>query len=145
MCVNLMKLSNKILDKRQKKRLSKLPTEQPTVIYKQLVNMRKNKIIYVFAGPNGSGKSTVINSRRKQLGFPALYICPDLLVPADKKNDKDEYIKAMQKAEETRFNAIQNEESFAFETVLSNPEKLDFIKFAKSKGYYVVATYICGA
>jgi len=104
--------------------------------------MKKAKLIYVFAGPNGSGKSTVVNSYRKNKGFPRLFICPDLIVPSDKKSDKNEYIKAMQKAEEARFNAVQNGESFAFETVLSNPDKLDFIKFSKTKGYKVITIYI---
>lgn len=41
--------------------------------------------IFVFAGPNGSGKSTAIKSFLENEACPEDYICPDNLVPADKK------------------------------------------------------------
>ena len=61
-----------------------------------------NKRIFVFAGPNGSGKSTIINSFLENKICPEYYICPDNLVPADKKDNLQEYLKAMNYAEELR-------------------------------------------
>jgi predicted ABC-type ATPase len=53
--------------------------------------------LFVFAGANGSGKSTVINFYLENNLCPQDYICPDQLVPYDKKNDVAEYIRARTK------------------------------------------------
>ena len=100
------------------------------------------KRIYVFAGPNGSGKSTVVKLFMDEGVCPQYYICPDQLVPPDKKSDVVEYLKAMEAAERLRLDAISNGLSFSFETVLSTQGKLDFIKFAQSEGYFVTVIYI---
>lgn len=38
---------------------------------------------------------------------------------------------------------VQDGKSLSFETVMSNPDKLDFIKFAKKKGYKIYLYYLC--
>ena len=101
-----------------------------------------DKIIYVFAGPNGSGKTTVINKFLKDKICPEYYICPDNLVPKDQKDILAIYIKAMEYAEYLRHKALNEGNSFTFETVLSTRSKLDFIVEAKSEGYKIVAIYI---
>lgn len=100
------------------------------------------KRIFIFAGPNGSGKSTVINNFLNESICPKYYICPDNLVDKDKKNSKEEYIKAMNYAETLRFEALKNGVSFTFETVLSTIEKLDFIKQAKEINYKITTIYV---
>ncbi|MDR0984462.1 MAG: zeta toxin family protein [Ruminococcus sp.] len=104
--------------------------------------MRDKKEIYIFAGPNGSGKSTVLKDFKNKKSIPDKYICPDLIVPKDKRNDKNEYLKAMQTCEQERYDCIKHEISFCFETVFSNPEKIDFIKYAQEHGYKVTTIYI---
>ncbi|GHV05738.1 ATPase AAA [Clostridia bacterium] len=98
--------------------------------------------LFVFAGANGSGKSTVIDFYLQNNLCPKDYICPDQLVPADKKDDVGEYIRAMEEAERRRKNNVTMKSSFTFETVLSTRSKLDFIKYAKSEGYLVTVIYV---
>jgi predicted ABC-type ATPase len=100
------------------------------------------KELFVFAGANGSGKSTIINNFRNNGKCPKKYICPDLIVDKSEKDSVTAYINAMQLCEQLRYDAVINGESFSFETVLSNPDKLDFIKFAQKHGYTVTAIYI---
>jgi len=104
--------------------------------------MADKKQLTVFAGANGSGKSTVAKHFREVGLCPSKFICPDQLVPPGKLNDYDAYLLAMQSAETLRFGAITRSESFSFETVLSTPHKLDFIRFAKSEGYIITAVYV---
>lgn len=51
----------------------------------------------------------------------------------------------MKIAEETRFQLIDMGISFTFETVLSTREKVDFLKWAKNKGYHIKTIYITTA
>jgi len=104
--------------------------------------MTNIKQMYVFAGPNGSGKSTIVDRFRQNGMCPLDFICPDQLVPHDKKNDVGAYIKAMQVAELTRINQVALENSFSFETVLSKEDKLKFIKDAKASNYNVTVIYV---
>jgi predicted ABC-type ATPase len=98
--------------------------------------------LYVFAGANGSGKSTIIGFYLRNGLCPRDYICPDQLVPPDKKNDIAAYTEAMDEAERRRINKVALKKSFTFETVLSTSGKLDFVKFAKSEGYTVAVIYV---
>ncbi|WNY23178.1 hypothetical protein MmiHf6_04820 [Methanimicrococcus hongohii] len=100
------------------------------------------KEIFVFAGPNGSGKSTVIKAFLESGACPDEYICPDNLVPVDKKEDPAAYMEAMILAEEQRMENLNCGKSFTFETVLSTESKIDFLKKAKEKGFRITAIYI---
>jgi len=102
--------------------------------------MRKD--IFVFAGANGSGKSTVIDFYMAKDWCPMPYICPDQLVPPDKKNDIDAYLQAMVESEKRRMLQVTLGKSFTFETVLSRAEKLEFLRFAKNEGYFITAIYV---
>jgi len=104
--------------------------------------MNFSKEIFVFAGPNGSGKSTVIRSFIDNQLCPLEYICPDDLVPKEKKEDLEEYRKAMIQAETLRIQNLEAGESFTFETVLSTEEKIDFLKDAKKRGFTITTIYI---
>ncbi|MDR0883978.1 MAG: zeta toxin family protein [Oscillospiraceae bacterium] len=98
----------------------------------------KRKELMVFAGPNASGKSTVI----KATDYPGEYICPDSLVPPGKRQSVEAYLEAMQQCEKMRKTKLKNGESFTFETVLSSPEKLAFLRLAKKQGYKITVHYI---
>lgn len=105
------------------------------------------KELYVFAGPNGSGKSSIINEFRSQVSAPEYYICPDNIVREICKRYPDlalydAYIRAMQLAEQTRQRLVERGESFMFETVFSNMEKLKFLRFAKAHGFKIYVTYV---
>jgi len=100
------------------------------------------KELFLFAGPNGSGKSTVVNDFLKKKTCPPYYICPDNNLDNKLKDDKEAYIEAMKTAEKQRFNAVKENKSFSFESVFSTQEKLDFLKFAKSKGYEITSVFI---
>lgn len=96
----------------------------------------------MFAGPNGSGKSTLIGDYLAKNECPAYYICPDSLLDKTKPATKEEYVRAMEKAEVLRENAIEDGKSFTFETVLSTSEKIDFIARAKERGYNITTIYV---
>ena len=100
------------------------------------------KKLFVFAGPNGSGKSSLINHFLEQKKCPITYICPDNFVPADKREDVDEYLKGMIRAEEIRHRLLKKGKSFTFETVFSTEDKLDFLKLVKENGYHITLIYI---
>jgi len=106
--------------------------------------------LYLFAGPNGSGKSTLFNDFLKQpehRGLP--YVCPDALfsrLHPDPPNDPIEYkqcyINAMKRSESLRDALIGNGDDFAFETVFSTPEKVEFLSDAKRRGYFISASFV---
>jgi len=104
--------------------------------------MKKQKELFLFAGPNGSGKSTIVNDFLKRKSCPPYYICPDNNLDNRLKDNKEAYILAMEKAEIQRYNAVFENKSFSFESVFSTQEKLEFLKFAKSKKYFLTVIYI---
>jgi predicted ABC-type ATPase len=104
--------------------------------------MAKSKELFLFAGPNGSGKSTIVSDFLKSKRCPPYYICPDNNIDNSLKDNKEAYIKAMKSAEIQRYNAISENKSFSFESVFSTQEKLDFLKFAKSQGYFITVVFV---
>jgi predicted ABC-type ATPase len=100
------------------------------------------KELYIFAGPNGSGKSTIIKATMERLLCPGNFICPDNFVATEDKDKYEPYIAAMQKAEAARYQEIALGNSFTIETVLSTPDKLEFIRYAKRQGYKIYTEYV---
>jgi predicted ABC-type ATPase len=100
------------------------------------------KKIFLFAGPNGAGKSSIIKEFRNEASCPKLYICPDNNIENSLKNNKEAYINAMKIAEKERYKAVEEGKSFVLESVFSTQEKLDFLKFVKSKKYNINVSYI---
>jgi predicted ABC-type ATPase len=95
--------------------------------------------LYVFAGPNGSGKSTVTNGLYTRLdSLPALYINADEIATKHNMNPHD----AADEAERQRKEALLKGLSFVMETVMSTRNKIDFLRKAKSAGYYVHLEYL---
>lgn len=103
--------------------------------------------VIVFAGPNGSGKST-INRRVLQdpaLNFQGEYINADEIAKGLEATIADRQsrdIKAAELAEQRRETAIKEHRPFAFETVMSTPEKIGLMTQAKAKGYDVTLVFV---
>jgi len=95
-------------------------------------------VIVAIAGPNGAGKSTFYEAFVARAGLR--------LVNADdlaRAFGIDPY-EAAQRASDLRNLFISQRESFAFETVLSDPlgEKVEFLRSAAASGYNVVFCFV---
>ncbi len=110
--------------------------------------MRKaghNPVLIVIAGPNGSGKTTVTSQLLQSDWLEdAIYINPDII--ANDKfgdwNSPDAVRQAAVYCEELREECLKNRQSLIFETVMSAPDKLDYIRRAKSAGFFVRIFFI---
>jgi predicted ABC-type ATPase len=91
-------------------------------------------IVRVFAGPNGSGKSTIT----KTIPICGEYINPDDLA----KNNSLTTEVAANIAEKQRYELIDKNADLTYETVFSTDRHLNFLKYAKSKGYDVQCYYV---
>ena len=101
--------------------------------------------MYVFAGPNASGKSTLIANRYLNGKLDVPYINADIITKYELNSIEDEEERAktgMFIAMERVQNAISKKVSFAYETVLSHPSKIELIKLAKQNGYDIKSTFV---
>jgi predicted ABC-type ATPase len=107
----------------------------------------QTKTVIVFAGPNGSGKST-INARvlsDPDLGFDGVYINADDIaknLEGDFASPRERNIAAAVQAEELRLKCLETGQSFAFETVMSTPEKVALMSQARAQGYDVHFVFV---
>lgn len=100
--------------------------------------MDRRPIIVAVAGPNGAGKTTFYHAH---IAAAALrYVSADVLA---RELEMDAYA-AAKAADAIRRALLGRKESFAFETVFSDPagDKLDFLKEAAAAGYTVVLCFI---
>jgi predicted ABC-type ATPase len=96
-------------------------------------------LLVIFAGPNGSGKSTITDAvRRYDEGFPSIYINADDIA---REHNIGAYEAAIEAARQ-REDCIANGLSFAMETVMSKPEKIELMRQAKREGYHVHLEYV---
>ena len=97
-------------------------------------------ILIVIAGPNGAGKTTITENilQHEWIG-DCIYINPDNIAQEEfgDWNSPDASLQAAIKADRIREEALSNRESLAFETVLSTPQKIDYIQRAKAAGYFI--------
>jgi predicted ABC-type ATPase len=98
----------------------------------------RRPVIVAIAGPNGAGKTTFYHAHLSAAGLP--FINPDLLAA---ELGIDAYA-AARVAAALRRELCRQEESFAFETVFSDPagEKLAFLKSAAQSGYNVILCFV---
>jgi predicted ABC-type ATPase len=99
----------------------------------------KPKLI-VIAGPNGSGKTSVTGKILEHEWIQGcLYINPDNIAKDTfgDWNAPEAILKAAQLAAKMREESLAKKESICFETVMSAPDKIDFIKRAKETGYFI--------
>ena len=96
--------------------------------------------LIVVAGPNGTGKTSITEQllRHEWMGG-CEYVNPDYIARDEfgDWNAPDAVIKAAIRAAEIREQCVQDGRSLAFETVLSMPDKIDFIQRAKQAGFFV--------
>ncbi len=96
--------------------------------------------LLIIAGPNGSGKTSITGKILKHDWIDGcVYINPDNIAKDifGDWNSPEAVIKAAQYATRERENCIKNKKSLLFETVLSAPDKLEFILNAKNAGYFI--------
>ena len=96
--------------------------------------------LIVIAGPNGSGKTSITTQLLAHDWAKGCdYINPDNIardVFGD-WNDHETVIKAAQYAEDWRNRCLAENRDFVFETVLSVPDKVQFMQRAKDAGFFI--------
>lgn len=96
--------------------------------------------LIVVAGPNGTGKTSITEQllRHEWMGG-CEYVNPDYIARDEfgDWNAPDAVIKAAVRAAEVRERCVLEGRSLAFETVLSMPDKVDFIQRARQAGFFV--------
>jgi predicted ABC-type ATPase len=101
--------------------------------------------LLVVAGPNGCGKTTVTQRLREERWSEGVeYLNPDE-VARDRFGDwnsPEAVLNAVRWTAARREELLGRGEGLAFETVLSAPDKIDFISRAKSAGYFVRLFFI---
>ena len=102
-------------------------------------NMSKTKTrcpeTTVIAGPNGSGKTTITKNFMSNIDN---YINADDIKKKYSCTDEE----ASNKAGALRESLLKKGEDFTFETVLSTPWNLNFLKTAKENGYFIKCIYV---
>lgn len=103
-------------------------------------------VVLMFAGPNGSGKSTITGSivEDPEL-FSGEYINADEIAKSlahEISDVRERSIRAAEIAEERRVAALRDGRDFAFETVMSTPEKVALLTQAKARGYEVNVIFV---
>jgi len=96
--------------------------------------------LIIIAGPNGSGKTSVTSKILEHKWIEGCtYINPDNIARDDfgDWNSPEAVLKAVNKAAELREKCLLKKEGILFETVLSAPDKIDYIKRAKKSGYFI--------
>lgn len=105
-----------------------------------MTNENHKPVLIVIAGPNGSGKTTITSKILHHEWLEnAIYINPDII--AQEKfgdwNSKEAVMKSVRYCEDLREECLVKKQSLIFETVLSIPQKVDYIKRAKEAGFFV--------
>ena len=101
--------------------------------------MRK-PILIIIVGPNGSGKTSItFDILQHDWAKDCEYINPDNIARDifGDWNSSEAVLKAAQLSTQMREDFITQGKSLVFETVLSAPDKIDFIRKAKNKGYFI--------
>lgn len=101
--------------------------------------------LIVVAGPNGSGKTSITEQLLRHTWMSGcVYVNPDNLARDEfgDWNSPDAVFSAARRAEEIRRGCIERRDSLAFETVLSAPDKVEFIRHAQQLGYFVRLFFI---
>lgn len=96
--------------------------------------------LIVVAGPNGAGKTSITEAViRHQWMQGCEYINPDNIARDEfgDWNSPDAVMKAANLAAARRENCLQQCTDLAFETVLSSPDKVDFVLRALQAGFFV--------
>ncbi len=106
---------------------------------------RENPRLIVIAGPNGSGKTSITQQLLMHEWMDGcVYVNPDFIA-RDQFGDwnaPDAVIRAARRSAEIREDCLIAGHSLAFETVLSAPDKMDFIRRAGDAGFFTRLFFI---
>ena len=109
------------------------------------MNLPSKPKLIVIAGPNGSGKTSITEQLLKHTWMQdCLYINPDRIAQ-DKFGDWNSptaILAAAQYSQKIREECVKNQQSLAFETVMSGPDKLDYLLSAKKAGFFIRLFFI---
>lgn len=94
----------------------------------------RKPMVLVFAGPNGSGKSTITSFFDKVGRYTN---ADDIVMSTGMAN-----IDAAILVDKMRYESIEENEDFTFETVYSSEYKMDILRKAKDEGYFI-SVYLC--
>ena len=104
-----------------------------------MIEILKPRLIVV-AGPNGAGKTSITEQllRHEWMGG-CEYVNPDFIARDEfgDWNAPGAVLRAAIRAAEIRERCLREERSLAFETVLSMPDKIDFIQRAQQAGFFI--------
>jgi predicted ABC-type ATPase len=104
-----------------------------------------NPVLLVVAGPNGAGKTTITERLRAERWSEGVeYLNPDEIA-RDRFGDwnsPEAVLSAARWAESRREELLAKRAGIAFETVLSAPDKIDFLSRAKAAGYFLRLFFI---
>ena len=104
----------------------------------------QERYLLVIAGPNGSGKSSLVHDTDLGVALDKI-INPDNFARGLSEGIADpveRYKIAMDFCNLLRNDLLEKGISFGFETVASREDKLEFVRRAKSKGYFVDLVFV---
>lgn len=103
-------------------------------------------VLIVIAGPNGSGKTTVTSKILKHEWLEdSVYINPDQVAQErfGDWNSPEAVRQAAVYCADWRERCLSERKSMIFESVLSAPDKVDFIERAIAAGFFIRLFFVC--